>query len=89
MSITKADKKDLISKFATKEKDTGSAEVQCAILTKRIKNLTEHFKTHKNDFHSRRGLLILIGKRKRLLSYIKNRSTEEYQNLIKQLGIRR
>lgn len=89
MSISQTQKKDAITKFATKENDTGSVAVQCAILTTRIKNLTEHFKTHKKDFHSRRGLLILIGKRKRLLAYQKKKDAAEYEKLIKKLGIRR
>lgn len=89
MSITAAHKKEVISKFKTNNNDTGSVEVQCAILTSRIKSLTEHFKTHKKDFHSRRGLLMLIGKRKRLLSYLKQRNPEKHAELIQALGIRR
>lgn len=89
MSITAIQKNEVIRKFSTKENDTGSVEVQCAILTTRIKNLTEHFQTHKKDFHSRRGLLQLIGRRKRLLSYQKKKDAAKYEELIKQLGIRR
>ena len=89
MSIIKAQKKEIIKQYATKEGDTGSPEVQCAILTTRIANLTEHFKTHKKDFHSRRGLLVLIGQRKRILSYVKNQSEKRYLELIKKLGIRK
>lgn len=89
MSILKAQKQEIIKQYAVKEGDTGSSEVQCAILTTRISNLTEHFKTHKKDFHSRRGLLILIGQRKRILSYVKKKSEERYLDLIKKLGIRK
>lgn len=89
MSISQVQKQEAISKFAAQENDTGSVAVQCAILTTRIKNLTEHFQTHKKDYHSRRGLLILIGKRKRLLAYQKKKDVSQYEGLIKQLGIRR
>lgn len=89
MSITAERKAEMISKFANGEKDTGSAEVQVAILTERITNLTEHLKTHAKDFHSRRGLLVMVGKRRRLLDYVKKNSEERYRNLITELGIRR
>ena len=89
MSILKAQKQEIIKQYAAKEGDTGSSEVQCAMLTRRISNLTEHFKTHKKDFHSRRGLLILIGQRKRILAYVKKKSEERYLDLIKKLGIRK
>ena len=89
MSITAERKKELIEKFATKPGDTGSPEVQVAILTERITNLTEHFKTHKKDNHSRRGLLKLVSQRRRLLDYVKARDEERYQKLIQSLGIRR
>lgn len=89
MSITPNEKKDLISKHAINNNDTGSPEVQCAILTSRIKSLTEHFKTHKKDFHSRRGLLMLIGKRKRLLNYVKNKDAARYSSLISNLGLKK
>ncbi len=89
MSIGKALKQEVIKKFAKSKDDTGSAEVQCAILTNRISALTEHLKTHKKDYHSRRGLLILIGQRKRLLAYLRNKSNERYASLIKKLGIRK
>lgn len=89
MSINSAKKKELIKKYAVKEGDTGSPEVQCAILTTRIANLTEHFKSHKKDFHSRRGLLMLIGARKRLLTFLRKKDESRYINLIKNLGIRK
>lgn len=89
MSITTERKAELIKEFATKEGDTGSPEVQVAVLTERIGNLTEHFKSHTKDNHSRRGLLKLVSQRRRLLDYIKSRSQERYQSLIKRLGLRR
>ena len=89
MSITSARKLELIKKFAKKEGDTGSPEVQCAILSDRISSLTNHFKTHKKDFHSRRGLLMLIGQRKRLLSFLRKKDESRYINLIRNLGIRK
>ena len=89
MSITAARKQELISEFATNEGDTGSADVQVAILTERINNLTEHMKTHKKDFHSRRGLLIMVGQRRRLLDYLKRTEATRYDSLIKRLGLRR
>ena len=87
-SITKERTAELIAEFGKNEHDSGSAEVQIAILSERIKNLTEHLKTHKKDHHTRRGLLMLVGKRRRLLVYIKNRDIEGYRALIKKLGIR-
>ena len=89
MSITAERKGELIQEYATHEGDTGSPEVQVAVLTERIVNLTEHLKTHKKDFHSRRGLLIMVGQRRRLLDYVKSRSPDRYQTLIKRLGLRR
>lgn len=89
MSITAEKKQELIGEFATKAGDTGSPEVQVAILTERIRNLTEHLQTHKKDFHSRRGLLIMVGLRRRLLEYTKRKGEERYQTLIKRLGLRR
>jgi small subunit ribosomal protein S15 len=89
MSITAERKQELIKEFATVEGDTGSAEVQCAILTERIRNLTEHFKINKKDVHSRRGLLIMVGRRKRLLEYLKNKDFNRYQTLIGKLGLRK
>ena len=89
MSITPERKAELIAKFATKEGDTGSPEVQVAVLTERIVNLTEHFKEHKKDNHSRRGLLTLVSTRRSLLDYLKKKDEGRYQNLIKELGLRR
>ena len=89
MSITAERKQELINEFATNKGDTGSADVQVAILTERINNLTEHMKIHKKDFHSRRGLLIMVGQRRRLLDYLKRTETARYDSLIKRLGLRR
>ena len=89
MVMTKDEKTNLIKEYATHEGDTGSPEVQVAILTERITNLTEHLKTHKKDFHSRRGLLIMVGQRRRLLDYVKRKDQSRYEGLIKRLGIRR
>ena len=89
MSITVEEKNRLIKEFGTKEGDTGSPEVQVAILTSRIATLTEHFKTHKKDNHSRRGLLKLVAQRRKLLDYLKGKEEARYQDLIKRLGIRR
>lgn len=89
MSITAERKQQLITDYATTEQDTGSSEVQCAILTERINNLTNHFKTNHKDFSSRRGLLMLVGRRRRLLNYIKKRSLSRYLELIEKLGIRK
>nr|WP_174249826.1 30S ribosomal protein S15 [Cryptobacterium curtum] len=88
MSISKERTAELMREYGKNEHDSGSAEVQVAILTERIRNLTEHLKTHKKDNHSRRGLMMLIGKRRGLLRYIKNRDIEHYRDLIKRLGIR-
>jgi small subunit ribosomal protein S15 len=89
MSITPDVKETLIKEYATKPGDTGSPEVQVAILTSRITTLTEHFKTHKKDNHSRRGLLKMVALRRRLLDYVKGKDVERYQSLIGRLGIRR
>ena len=89
MSITAERKQALISDFGTKGGDTGSPEVQVAILTERITNLTEHFKSHKKDNHSRRGLLKLVSQRRRLLDYLKAKDDGRYRDLIGRLGIRR
>ncbi|WFW29742.1 MAG: 30S ribosomal protein S15 [Wolbachia endosymbiont of Menacanthus eurysternus] len=90
MSITLEKKRNLINMYRIKENDTGSSFVQCAILTWRIINLTEHFKIHKNDHNSKRGLLILIGRRRKHLNYIKHKfGNEVYQKLIEKLGIRK
>ncbi|MEM0899415.1 MAG: 30S ribosomal protein S15 [Pseudomonadota bacterium] len=89
MSITAERKAELIQKFATKSGDTGSPEVQVAVLTERINNLTEHFKGHKKDNHSRRGLLKMVSQRRKLLDYVKGKDVGRYQKLIGELGIRR
>lgn len=89
MSITAERKAALIKDYATKADDTGSPEVQVAVLSERIANLTEHFKTHAKDNHSRRGLLKLVSQRRRLLDYVKNKDTARYQSLIERLGLRR
>jgi small subunit ribosomal protein S15 len=89
MSIAADRKQELIKEYATKDGDTGSPEVQVAILSERISNLTEHFKTHAKDNHSRRGLLKLVSQRRRLLDYVRSRDTERYQALISRLGLRR
>ena len=89
MSITPERKAELIKEYATKEGDTGSPEVQIAILTERITNLTEHFKGHKKDNHSRRGLLKMVSQRRKLLDYTKAKDEARYQDIIKRLGIRR
>lgn len=89
MSITQERKDALIKEYATAEGDTGSPEVQVAILSERISNLTEHFKTHAKDNHSRRGLLKMVSQRRRLLDYVKARNNERYQSLIQRLGLRR
>ena len=89
MSIRAEKKKEIINDFAREEKDTGSPEVQIALLTERINNLSEHFKDHKKDNHSRRGLISLVSKRRKLLQYISRRDYTQYQELIKKLNIRR
>ena len=88
MAVTKERKAELIAQYGKDANDSGSAAVQVALLTERIKGLTEHMKSHKKVCHTRRGLLMLVGKRRRLLSYIKARDIEEYRSLIKSLGIR-
>ena len=89
MSISAKRKHELIAEYATHEGDTGSPEVEVAVLSERIANLTEHFKTHTHDHHSRRGLYLLIGKRRRLLDYLMREDIERYRSLISRLGIRR
>ena len=89
MSITAEDKENLIKEFARAAGDTGSPEVQVAVLTKRISNLTEHFKAHSKDNHSRRGLLKLVATRRKLLDYLKSKDEARYRDLIGKLGIRR
>ncbi len=82
-------KQDTIEKFKLHNSDTGSPEVQIALLTDRISHLTEHLKIHKKDHHSRRGLLLMVGKRRRLLNYVKNKDVQRYRGIIKELGLRR
>ena len=89
MSITPERKQELIKEFAVKEADTGSPEVQVAILSERIGNLTDHLKIHKKDHHSRRGLLKMVGLRRRLLDYLKGKESDRYGALIQRLGLRR
>lgn len=89
MSITAERKQEVITSYATVAGDTGSPEVQVAVLTERIRNLTDHMSEHRKDFHSRRGLLILVGRRRRLLTYIKGKSQQRYLELIQKLGLRR
>jgi len=89
MSLTKEAKQEVVDRFGDSGADTGSAEVQIALLTRRIDQLTEHMRQHKGDHHSRRGLLRLVGRRRRLLTYLQNRDLEGYRKLIKDLGLRR
>ncbi|HHT40372.1 MAG TPA: 30S ribosomal protein S15 [Actinomyces sp.] len=89
MALSKDVKEQIIKEYATHEGDTGSPEVQIALLTQRIRDLTEHFKTHKHDHHSRRGLMLLVGKRRRLLGYLADVDIERYRSLIARLQLRR
>ena len=89
MSITAERKQALIGEYRMSDGDTGSPEVQVAILTERISNLTEHLKVHAKDFHSRRGLLMMVGQRRRLLDYVKRKDQSRYEELVKRLGLRR
>jgi small subunit ribosomal protein S15 len=89
MSVTAERKRELVDKFGRTENDTGSAEVQVALLTERINELTEHLRTHTKDHHSRRGLLMLVGKRRRLLRYLESSDVERYRSLVSELGLRR
>ncbi|WP_027358034.1 30S ribosomal protein S15 [Desulforegula conservatrix] len=89
MTMSNEAKKEVIEKFKTHESDTGSPEVQIALLTNRIEYLTDHLKTHKKDHHSRRGLLMLVGQRRRMLNYLKNKEIQRYRTIIKALGLRR
>ncbi|MBS1765849.1 MAG: 30S ribosomal protein S15 [Acidobacteria bacterium] len=89
MSLNAESKKIIIDDFKTHDSDTGSPEVQVAILTKRINDLTEHFKLHSKDYHSRRGLMMMVGQRRRLLDYLKRKDTARYNTLIERLGLRR
>ncbi|HIW61065.1 MAG TPA: 30S ribosomal protein S15 [Candidatus Stackebrandtia excrementipullorum] len=89
MALDNATKAEIIKEYATSEGDTGSAEVQIALLSRRISDLTEHFKSHKHDHHSRRGLMLLVGRRRRLLKYLQGEDINRYRSIIKRLGIRR
>ena len=89
MALAQEKKHDLIEKFRTHKTDTGSPEVQVALLTTRINELTEHFKKHQKDHHSRRGLLMMVSQRKALLEYLKRKNVDRYKNLIKELGLRK
>ena len=89
MALSTAQKKSILSEYGLHETDTGSPEAQIALLTKRISDLTEHLKFHKHDHHSRRGLLLLVGQRRRLLRYLETTDIERYRSLIKRLGLRR
>ena len=89
MTLTTDNKKDIIGRFKQHESDTGSPEVQIALLTERITYLTDHVKIHKKDHHSRRGLLILVGRRRKLLNYVKNKDINRYRSIIKELNLRR
>ncbi len=89
MNLSETRKNEIIEQFRTHDTDTGSPDVQIAILTERIVNLTEHLKTHKKDHHSRRGLLMMVGKRRRLLTYVKSKDPARYRLIISQLGIRK
>ena len=89
MSLTKDEKQEVIKEFGSKDNDTGSPEVQIALLSERITYLTDHFRTHKKDHHSRRGLLKIVGQRRRLLDYLKSKDVDRYRTVIKELGIRR
>ncbi len=89
MALDAAVKQSIIQDFATSEGDTGSPEVQVAVLTQRIKDLTEHMKEHKHDYHTQRGLLAMVGRRKRMLTYLKNTDINRYRKLIERLGLRR
>jgi small subunit ribosomal protein S15 len=89
MSVGAERKQELIKKYATKSNDTGSPQVQIAVLSERIKNLTEHLQSHEKDYHSRRGLLVMVGQRRRLLDYLKRTNAAGYQDIIDRLGLRR
>ncbi|WP_251549158.1 30S ribosomal protein S15 [Neobacillus muris] len=89
MAITQERKNEIINEYKTHENDTGSAEVQIAVLTEQINNLNDHLRTHKKDHHSRRGLLKMVGKRRNLLTYLRNKDVQRYRELINKLGLRR
>ncbi len=89
MSVTAERKRELVTRFGKAERDTGSAEVQIALMTERINDLTEHLRTHGKDHHSRRGLLMLVGRRRRLLNYLQRSNLEGYRSLVRELGLRK
>ena len=89
MSVTAERKQELVQKFGKAERDTGSAEVQIALMTERINDLTQHLRGHSKDHHSRRGLLMLVGRRRRLLNYLQRSNLESYRSLVKELGLRK
>jgi small subunit ribosomal protein S15 len=89
MTLTVEEKREVVSQFGKTDTDTGSPEVQIALLTRRINHLTEHLREHKHDHHSRRGLLMLVGQRRRLLNYLQSKDLDRYRGLIKELGLRR
>ena len=89
MTLTVEEKREVVQQFGKSEADTGSPEVQIALLTRRINHLTEHVRTHKHDHHSRRGLLMLVGRRRRLLNYLQKKDLEGYRRLVRELGLRR
>ena len=89
MTLTAEDKRELATRFGKNEQDTGSTEVQVALLTRRINQLTEHLRTHKHDHHSRRGLLMLVGRRRRFLNYLQREDLDRYRALVRELGLRK
>ena len=89
MTLTAEDKREIVAQFGRDESDTGATQVQIAMLTRRINHLTEHLRTHKHDHHSRRGLLMLVGRRRRFLNYLQKKDLEGYRSLIRELGLRR
>jgi small subunit ribosomal protein S15 len=89
MTLTQEDKREVVERFGKDANDTGATEVQIALLTRRINDLTEHLRTHKHDHHSRRGLLMLVGRRRRFLNYLQKNDLERYRSLIRELGLRR
>jgi small subunit ribosomal protein S15 len=89
MTLTQEDKLEVVKRFGKDEQDTGATDVQIALLTRRINDLTEHLRTHKHDHHSRRGLLMLVGRRRRFLNYLQKKDLERYRSLIRELGLRR
>lgn len=89
MTLTAEDKREIATKFGKSDEDTGTTEVQVALLTRRINDLTEHLRTHKHDHHSRRGLLMLVGRRRRFMNYLQKSDVERYRSLVRELGLRK